>query len=142
MRVLHGTCENDCGLTKLMCYLYANECDLWVQNACQILAIDNVLSIIVNFCGWLISISIEERNGEARRKNPKRVGANFHQNLKRLGLWDQDDDDWLVIINSGWIMNELYVWAEGNVLLECTAWINDLDTYIHTHMVDWADYFY
>ena len=29
-------------------------------------------------------------------KNPKRVGADFHYNLKKKGLLDKDDDDWLV----------------------------------------------
>ena len=29
-------------------------------------------------------------------KNPKRVGADFHYNLKKQGLLDKDDDDWLV----------------------------------------------
>ena len=40
--------------------------------------------------------SSEEKNGRTgTKKNPKRVGANFHRDLKRMGLWDNDDDeDW------------------------------------------------
>ena len=43
---------------------------------------------------WLTDEDVVgDKHGKGKR-NPKRIGANFHSNLRKLGQLDKDDPNW------------------------------------------------
>lgn len=45
--------------------------------------------------GFSFFFDTEEKLARSK-KNPRRVGADFHDNLRRAGLLDTDDEKWYV----------------------------------------------
>ena len=52
-------------------------------------SVETLLFYLVCACDSIL----EEKHGKGKR-NPKRVGADFHRKLKSNGLLDRDDEDW------------------------------------------------
>ncbi len=77
---------------------------------------------------------VEEQHSKSG-KNPRRVGADFHRNLKRLGLLNKDDEDWLanVTINYCYRVSPIIVvnLLENNIVLRYTVLIIVLHVHVH-----------